>query len=296
MDSPALAELQRRVARPPGAGVAASLSLEAVLGRLAWSMERAAADEQEIQRAIQPVVLPAVRLAVTAGVLGTDPAMGLLGPEDGQAWDVRRLTVAGLTVAGGTPQFAEGTVTSPGSAVTIASIPIASLIPGTYTINWSVELAGTLAAVDSNNFRLQGAGLPGGIISDNPAVAGVYPQPPFEWTFSTPFLTPLTIKSIAAGTVGAIYSASMSLTPVASDEVSLYREIGGAGGGNPENLLWTFTPPGTSPGPTWNPGGGLIMRSPESLLLAGTSLAAAAVVISGEAVAVETPWLSRYLL
>lgn len=296
VDSPALADLTRRV-NGAVAGAAASLTVEASLGRIARRMDREAADERDLQRAVQPVVLPAVRLLVAAGVLGTDPALSLLGPEDGQAWDVRRLTVAGLIGPSGTQQQASGSVTSPAAGATIASIGAAVLVPGVYLVQWAVELDGTApTAVDLNNFRIQGPGQFPQLTSINDAAIGRYPQPSFQGTIFQNPGSPVKVIAVATGTVGTIYSAQISLTPVAGDFVSLYREIGGAGGGNAENLLWTFTAAGTSPGPTWNPGGGLIMRSPEGLLLSGTGLAAASVTLSGEAVAVETPWLSRYLL
>lgn len=293
MDSPALADLTARV-RGAGAGAAASLTLEACLGRIARRMDREAADERDMQRAVQPVILPAVRLVVAAGVLGSDPALSLLGPEDGQAWDIRRLTVAGLVAGGGAAAAAQGQANAPAAGATIATLAAASIVPGTYLINWSVNLSGTLAAADVDNFKLKSASV-ALITSSNPDVAGEFPQVQFG-PIRLDGTTNVSVAAVGAATAGSIYGADLSLVPVPSDQVSLYREVAGAGGGNPENLLWTFTPPGTSPGPTWNPGGGLIMRSPEGLLLAGTGVAAAAVTLSGEAVAVETPWLPRYLL
>lgn len=295
VDSPALAELTQRV-RGAGAGAGASLSVEASLGRIARRMEQQAADERECQRAIQPVILPAVRLLTSAaGTLLSDPALSLLGPEDGQAWDVRRLTVNGLVAAiAGEAVGGQGQVTSPGSNVAIATIAAANITPGTYLINWTVSLGGTPSATDIDNFRLK-IGTTNLFTSSNPGAVGEFPQAQFGPVLLTGAQN-VTVNSVAAGTVGAIYAADISLIPVAGDQVTLYREIGGAGGGNPENALWTFTPPGSSPGPTWNPGGGLILRSPEGLLLAGTGLAAASVTLSGEAIAVETPWLWKYLL
>src|SRR5215471_18419592 len=47
---------------------------------------------------------------------------------------------------------ASGSVTSPAAGVTIATT--ASLPAGTYVVSWEVQLAGTLAAADANNFQL----------------------------------------------------------------------------------------------------------------------------------------------
>ena len=297
MDSPALAELQRRVARPAGAGLAASLSVDAVLGRLTRYLERAEDAEREMQRAVQPVIFPAVKFPVAAGLLGYDPAASMIGPEDGQVWFVQRLTVAGLIGPSGAPQQTSGSVTSPGAGATIASISAATLVPGVYNVQWAVELdGGAPAAADIDNFRIQGPGQFGQLTSINDGAIGRYPQTSFQGTIFQNPGSPVKVIAVAAGTVGVTYSAQFSLTPVAGDFVTLYREIGGAGGGNPENQIHTFTAPGSGPGPDWHPGGkGLVLRSPEQLLLAGTGLASAGVTLSGEGVAVEAPWVWKYL-
>lgn len=109
---------------------------------------------------------------------------------------------------------AEGSVTSPGAAATIATITSANLPPGPYTLNWKVQLDGTVSATDLNNFKVNGP--PGSILiatGTNDAAVGSYPQLPVQ--FTQPFVNPVavSVKSIAAGTVGAIYSASMDITP-----------------------------------------------------------------------------------
>lgn len=296
VDSPALAELSARV-RGAGAGAAAGLTVEASLSRIARRMEQQAADERECQRAVQPVLLPALRMIVTGGVPVQDPAQSLLGPEDGQVWDVRRLTVDGLVgSSGGTAQAAEGSVTSPAANATIAQITAANLTPGTYLVNWEVDLDGTPGAGDVNNFKLSGASSGLSLISVNDGVVGHYVQDQVQITIPATNASALSIKAIAAGTAGAIYSGQISLVPVPGDQVTVYREIGGAGNGNPENRLHTFTAAGEGAGPDWNPGGGLILRSPEQLLVAGSGLSAAAVTLSGEAIQVAAPWLWKYLL
>lgn len=297
MDSPSLAELTRRV-NGGGGAVAGGLSVEAVLGRVMRHLDRAEQADREMQRAVQPVIFPAVRFPVSGGVLQFDPAAAMLGPEDGQVWFVERVSVAGLVAGGGTPMAKQGSVTSPGSLVSVAQITAANLIPGTYTVQWAVDLDGTVSATDVNNFQLSSALVPGTpLASENNGAAGHYQQLPVQITIPVGNAANLTIRSNAAGTAGAIYSAEMTLTPVPGDEVSLYREIGGAGGGNPENFLHTFTAAPSGPGPSLRPGGkGLVLRAPEQLLLAGSNLAASAVILSAEGIAVESRWLPRYLL
>jgi len=159
-----------------GAGV--QVSLEASLGKiakqLAWQNQRVL----ERNRAIHDIPIPAVQFPLVGGNTTVPPNAVLLGPEDGQVWDVRRLAVAGLT--------------------------------GTQV-------------------------------------------------------------------------------------VSLYAEVNNPAAGNPQNFLWTFSAPGTSPGPSWNPSGGLLMHSPAQLLLVGTGLTVAP-ILAGMAIQVMEPYLADYLM
>jgi hypothetical protein len=125
----------------------------------------------------------------------------LNGPAVLRGWSLR-------DISGETPFENEGSVTSPAAGATI--VQITGVPAGTYTVNWEVELAGTLAAADSNNFALSSnaATLANAVC---PAVAGVYPQPALEAITVT--AGTWAIKAIALGTVGAIYSASFSLEP-----------------------------------------------------------------------------------
>lgn len=107
------------------------------------------------------------------------------------------------------PVDAEGSVTSPAANQVIAQLT--GLPAGTYTVNWEVSLAGTLAAADANNFGLtNGAETVTGSV--NPAVAGSYPQVPSEIVVTAG--STVAIEAGGAGTAGAIYSAQISLTPV----------------------------------------------------------------------------------
>jgi hypothetical protein len=110
-----------------------------------------------------------------------------------------------------------GTVTSPAALASIASI--ASVPAGEYTVNWQVELGGTLAAGDVNNFELTVAGVQQAV-SLNPAVAGIYPQDQVQIVVPAGGAT-VAIQAIGAGTVGAVYSAALSLVGGASMEANI---------------------------------------------------------------------------
>jgi len=101
-----------------------------------------------------------------------------------------------------------GSVTSPAALATIATT--ASLPPGTYTIAWTVGLAGTLAAADANNMRLVDSA--GNVLTAiMPAVAGTYPQANAQVT--TTVAGAVLVQAIALATVGAVYSADIVVSP-----------------------------------------------------------------------------------
>jgi hypothetical protein len=259
---------------------------------------RTAEDERQAARAVATVNIPAVQFTATGGgvLSSSSTAAGvLLGPEDGQQWDVRRLTVSGLSSPSGVYATNSGQVTSPAAGGQIVAISAANITPGFYLIQWSVGLSGTLAAGDVNNFRLR-QGTTSLAVSDNPDVSGEWPQQAYGPIYLSG-AQGVNIQAVAVGTVGAIYSATVTIVPASGDQVSLFKEVQGApSAGNPQNYLWTFTAPGSSPGPTWTPSGGCVLRSPETLLLTGSNLATSSVIISGEAAAVDVRWWWKYLL
>ncbi len=112
---------------------------------------------------------------------------------------------------GDVPAAAEGSVISPAAGATI--VTLAGLAAGTYLVNWEVELSGTLAAADANNFQITRPSL-AAVGSVNLAVAGVYPQAPLEITVPSGGF--ISILAIGLATVGAVYSAQLTLTPVAT--------------------------------------------------------------------------------
>lgn len=114
----------------------------------------------------------------------------------------------GWSIVSGAASTSEATaqVTSPAAGATV--VTLAGLPAGDYSVSWTVELSGTLAAADTNNFQLlNGASVV--LTSENLAVAGVYPQQGIVVT--VPAAGSVTIQAIALGTVGAVYRGTLVL-------------------------------------------------------------------------------------
>jgi len=114
----------------------------------------------------------------------------------------------------GTVATAEGSVTSPGANVALATIAVAGMTPGWYTVNWTAELDGTVSATDENNFIVKGPGLGAGIQGTNDAVVGRYQQNSFSMYVPSGNGTALSVRTVGVGTVGAIYSGQITITPL----------------------------------------------------------------------------------
>lgn len=281
---------------PPGVRAVAGATLEVALGKLCDHMDY---QEKLMRRRAQAATIlpfPAQAFPVVGGTLAVPVTIAdALAPKDGYLWAVTYLAVDGLVAQPGASVQASGTVTSPGAAATIANI--ASLPAGTWVLNWNVGLAGTLAAADGDNFKLIVAGSSAENPSNNPPAAGLYPQEPVQIVVPAGGAA-VSIRTVAAGTVGAVYSAELNATPAASDQVTLYRGPGLAIAAQPQNRKHTFTAAGApGPGPDWTPGKhGLILQHQDALVLAGTNLAASQVVLSGDAVQIESWLLADYIL
>ena len=115
---------------------------------------------------------------------------------------------ASVTLNGITP--VSGSVTSPTTFqifLTTGSLPA-----GTYTVNWSVTVSGTIGANEANNFALVLGSGPLLAQSVNPAVAGTYQQAPVTVTIGAAGDV-LTLKSWSSTpTTGAVYSGTVSTT------------------------------------------------------------------------------------
>lgn len=113
---------------------------------------------------------------------------------------------------------ATGSATSPAAGGAITSL--ASVPADEYTLNWQVELSGTLAAADANNFEVLVNGVQQAV-SLNPAIAGVYQQDPIQITVPPGGAT-ISINAIALATVGAVYSATFSVVGGAPMEATIF--------------------------------------------------------------------------
>ena len=128
----------------------------------------------------------------------------LTGPATLMGWSLR-------DSSSDVPAETEASVTSPtaGQVITFT----AALAAGTYLVKWQVELSGTLAAGDANNFKL-GTNVAFVVNAVNGIAAGMYPQEDVEVTVAQG--QNLQIQAIAIGTVGAVYSAFISAIPLAA--------------------------------------------------------------------------------
>jgi hypothetical protein len=166
----------------------------------------------------------------------------------------------------GAPGQVEGSVTSPGANVAIANMAATALAPGWYTVQWAVELDGTVSATDENNFILKGPGLGAGLNDTNDAAVGRYPQPTVTIYVPAGNGTALSVRSVGAGTVGAIYSAQISVTPlVVNGGFVLVGQLGQVSNGQGGKII-----PGD---PRWE------IRAHSSLYIAGDGATAVNVTL-----------------
>lgn len=116
----------------------------------------------------------------------------------------------------------EGSQTSPAAGTVITQLTL--LNAGSYLVNWSVELAGTVAAADANNFGLYVSNVQQ-TTSLNQGAVGNYPQQQAELTVG--LAGAIEIKNVGAATVGAVYSAQLSIIPVNAVNTIVELQDGG---------------------------------------------------------------------
>ena len=150
---------------------------------------------------------------LSAGALPARGAQVLRSPR--VPVEAYRKHLSGLLLTGGQAQgiipgfsTASGSRTSPPAPFsTIFSTGI--LPPGTYTVQWSVSLSGTIGAPELNNFILNlgpSRFLAGSV---NAAAAGTYPQA--SVTFATPGgLALLLLSGSNSATSGAVYAGTIT--------------------------------------------------------------------------------------
>jgi len=283
----------------PMARVAAAAGLEVVLGRLADQLDQSRKLEHRLWTSAMMFPFPAQAYTMAGGVPVPPTFIAdAHAPKDGYTWFATRLSVDGLVANGGVGQYQEASAAAPGAGATVLNIAAGNLTPGTYLVYWTVAVSGAAAAADANNMQISGPGTGGNKGAVFPGAAGEYPQDTFILNVPPGNGTALKVTAIGAATAGTVYSAAISLVPTPSDQVQLYRGPALAVGAQPQNRIHTFTAPNsTGPGPDWTPGGkGLLMNPKDALLLAGTGLAAAQLVLSGDVICIETALLPRYIL
>jgi hypothetical protein len=89
------ADLDELTKRARGVRAQAAAAVEVTLGRIADRLDKQTAD-RDLMRLIVPVLITAPQVPLAAGA-GTLNQPDLLGPHEGFAWDVRRLTAASFT-------------------------------------------------------------------------------------------------------------------------------------------------------------------------------------------------------
>lgn len=127
--------------------------------------------------------------------------------------------LAGWSLAAGNlaPGAKRGTITSPAAGAVVLSF--GTVPAGEYILNWQVELSGTLAVADQDNFAVSQAGS-NVVVSVNEPTANVFQQEPITILIPAGGAT-LRILANALGTVGAVYTAQATLTQVASAQATI---------------------------------------------------------------------------
>lgn len=159
-------------------------------------------------------------------------------------WSLVSGDVAGLSNA--------GSVTSPAAGATIVSL--SSVPAGDYLLSWQVDLAGTVAAGDTDNFQLfSNAVLVA--TSLNPGAVGQWQQNAQEIVIPAGGAN-VAIRANAIGTVGAIYSAQLTLATLGSAQGQI---MDGA------QVLGVTAPPGGQSDTQWLSDEGVYCSGPISV-------------------------------
>jgi hypothetical protein len=154
----------------------------------------------------------------------------------------RYVLTADVTVPAGTASYpaagpgvtASGTTSAtPAAGTSVVTTP--SIGPGTFLLSWTAQLETAAAAGDAANFGLYN-GTTLLATSVNAGVIGSYPQ-----SSVTAYLeasAAVAVKNIGAGSTGAVYAASLTVTPLISGDAK-------------GTVSWTGpgSPAGWSPGP-----------------------------------------------
>lgn len=126
---------------------------------------------------------------------------------------IDHIIITGPSTGNTTSLQAEGQQTAPATNTPIATIGAG--LPGvTYLVSWKVDLDGTPGAGDVNNFQLR-LGSTTVATSANDGAVGSYPQTPVIVTIPAGGANVVVRSDGTIGTAGAIYTAQVTITPVA---------------------------------------------------------------------------------
>lgn len=205
---------------PVPAGLLAKALAE--LDRVKDDLARQAASKDRIVDEYQPQSL----------AQDTTSSITLL-PQFERLWErIERVIITGPTQ--NTPGLSfEGSVTSPGASGVILTIPAGTIPNGNYTLNITIQYTGTISATDTNNVKLQNAGNTIVAAFETGATVGEYPQQAFQLQGYTGGA--LSFRSIAAATVGAVYTVYVDVVPNGGFPVTL--QLG--------DRVWNLTIPAT---------------------------------------------------
>jgi hypothetical protein len=152
----------------------------------------------------------------------------------------RYVLTAQVTIPAGTAAWSasgpatttSGTTSATPSAGSVVTSQVLSA--GTYLLSWTPQLETAAATGDADNLGLyDGSALLA--TSVNPGVIGTYPQPAVSAYLGAG--ATVAVKTIAIGSSGSVYAASLTVTPV-------------MGGDNRGAVSWT----GAGSPPEWTPG------------------------------------------
>jgi hypothetical protein len=145
-------------------------------------------------------------LSGDGGIIDQSQCSGLIGPST--TWSIYGdLTGSPAIGAGASPQV-QGQVTSPAALTAIAS---ETLPQGSYEVTWQVGLSGTTGASDADNFGLYVGSTLVATSENETTAGGQWPQDPQIVNVPAGGAA-VRIRSIAAGTTGAVYAAELTAT------------------------------------------------------------------------------------
>lgn len=266
--------------------------LGAQVGRLTASLDRA--DQREaarLRRAAmnenQPISTPAFSFTSTQGlVTTTNPGFcpQAWGPNTGYFWAIQRITVAGLIAASaGAADGNVGTITA--ATAGNVSLPNATDLLTGFDIHLSTVGSAAMTVTLSN---VTGGPYIYTILTGGSSLTITYPQP-IPASGGAP-------KLAWSATAAAVGNASIyGLTAAsAQDVLSIYKGTSPQGA-QPQNAIDTLLGNNGYAQPVHIGTKGIILRPDESLIFAGTALAASTYYVNVDGIQVTSDKISEYV-